>query len=151
MTNFKEVIQNFVCNLPSNAVSLRPAVANEELNRFENYTVIHFLKNPYAGCIEVIAHLNDKGYLNKGKGDIVLDVLDAKGDIIHDFMLSNGGLKWLQSYECPQEMRVTRESLNPNQQEICVDCRFWANNELLLCTVNPSGPINGACLSKERL
>lgn len=64
---------------------------------FRYYEAMTFPDNPWQGCEMWLRRCHVFGMLVSDDADIVIDILDANGDIIQDFPLSRAGLRYLKS------------------------------------------------------
>jgi len=82
------------------AVAMRPVRIKPKTNRIITYTATTFLTPHKASAIDQIVRMIGSSRLGKEetKGDdrFVLDILDAEGDIIQDYILNRQGFKYLR-------------------------------------------------------
>lgn len=83
--------------LDPRAHALRPVRAISGSNCFRFYEATTFPPNPFAGCHIWLRRCQAVGFLTEDAGNIVIDVLDANGDIVQDFPLTRPGLKYLRT------------------------------------------------------
>ena len=80
--------------LDHRAVALRPVRALED--GFRYYEATTFKYEPWSWCHTYLRRLAIFGFIGDDGSGIVLDVLDERGNIIQDFPLTRGGLKFLR-------------------------------------------------------
>lgn len=76
------------------AYALRPVrIIGDGIRVYEGTT---FPRNPWAGCELWLRRLRLLGHLADDGAGILLDVLDAHGDIVQDFPLTQRGLRYMR-------------------------------------------------------
>lgn len=80
------------------AHALRPVRIVGDAFRF--YEATTFPRIPWAGCELYLRRCRAFGYLREDGSRIMVDVLDENGDIVQDFPLTHGGLKYLRRCLC---------------------------------------------------
>lgn len=83
-------------NLDHKAFALRPVRIVKRTNSFKFYTAMMFFPSPWHGCELWLRRCKAFGYLVDDRGDLIIDVLDWKGDIIQDFAITNKGFEFLR-------------------------------------------------------
>lgn len=78
------------------AVALRPVRMNEKAQTFTFYEGTTFPRNPYGGCNLYLRRCHAFGYLEADAGNLIVDVLNADGDIIQDFPITRKGFEYLR-------------------------------------------------------
>ena len=82
------------------AVAMRPVRIKPKTNRLITYTATTFVTQHKASAIDQLIRMLGSSRLGKEetKGDdrFVLDILDAEGDIIQEYILNRQGFKYLR-------------------------------------------------------
>jgi len=82
------------------AVAMRPVRIKPKTNRIITYTATTFVTQHKASAIDQLIRMLGSSRLGKEetKGDdrFVLDILDAEGDIIQEYILNRQGFKYLR-------------------------------------------------------
>jgi len=82
------------------AVAMRPVRIKPKTNRIITYTATTFVTQDKASAIDQLIRMLGSSRLGKEetKGDdrFVLDILDAEGDIIQEYILNRQGFKYLR-------------------------------------------------------
>lgn len=82
--------------LSRDAVALRPVRMNRKRNTFTYYEGTTFPRDPFGGCSLYLRRCDAFGYLVRDEGDLLIDVLNADGDIVQDFPVSRKGFEYLR-------------------------------------------------------
>jgi hypothetical protein len=82
--------------LPDGAVALQP-VRLTSAGDLRVYSAVTFPRDPYAGCERTVRILRGLGFLStEDTSPLMLDVLDANGDIIADVPVTRRGFEYLR-------------------------------------------------------
>jgi hypothetical protein len=82
--------------LSLDAVALRPVRMDKKRDTFILYEGTTFPRNPWAGCELYLRRCRAFGFLVSDERDLLIDVLDADGDIIQDYPISRQGFEYLR-------------------------------------------------------
>lgn len=77
---------------------------NVTKNEFIYYEATTFPRNPYSGCEMYLRRCAAFGYLERDEGNLIIDVLNADGDIVQDFPINRKGFEYLR-----REFKFRRE------------------------------------------
>ena len=87
-----------VISLPPDAYALRPVRVDAENNRFIEYEAVTFPNGPREGCALYLRRCEAFGYLRGAEDSgLVVDVLNAEGDIVAEYPITRDGFEYLRS------------------------------------------------------
>lgn len=78
------------------AVALRPVRLDVKRDTIIFYEATTFPRNPWAGCELYLRRCRAFGFLENDDARLLIDVLNADGDIVQDFPVNRKGFEYLR-------------------------------------------------------